>query len=298
MASFAFTGTGVAIITPFTPDDQVDTAALTRIVNHLISGRVDYIVALGTTGETATLEADEKIRVLETIFEAAANRIPVVLGIGGNHTAAVCKTVQQWTKRFPAAGVLSVSPYYNKPSQEGIYQHYRQVAAHTDLPVILYNVPPRTASHVTAETTLRIANDCPNVVATKEASGSLEQCMDILRQKPEGFELLSGDDLLTLPLIALGGKGVISVSANALPGPFSEMTRAALEGNWELARKIHYQIQPLVQLNFAEGNPTGVKTLMQALGLCGRETRMPLMPGSESLLLKMQAELAEIQAFG
>ncbi len=288
MDTFTLSGTGVALVTPFLPNGQVDFKGLKRAIKHVLDGGVEYIVALGTTGETATLEADERLEVLDTIFEETSGRAPIVLGIGGNHTTAVCRNAREWSDRYPAAAILSVSPYYNRPSQEGIYQHYKQIVDSVDLPLILYNVPPRTASNISPDTTLRLATDFSQIIGTKEASGSMDQCMDILRQKPDGFELVSGDDLLTLPLIALGTKGIISVSANALARSFSDMTRAALAGNWELARSLHYEMQPLIRLNFAEGNPVGVKTLMELLGICGRDVRMPLMMGSEALVAEMQ----------
>lgn len=278
-----FFGTGVAIVTPFTQDLQVDIPALRRVTENQIEGKVEYLVVLGTTGESATLTPEEKTLVIETIFDQTDGRIPIVLGAGGNDTASICKQVEKYTRTYEADGILSVSPYYNKPSQEGIYQHYKAVAGATDLPVILYNVPPRTSSNVSAETTLRLAHDCSNVVAMKEASGSLEQCMAIIRDKPEGFQLLSGDDVLSIPLISLGGEGTISVTANALPADFSEMVRAAMAGDYAKANEIFYRIFPLIQLNFREGNPVGVKTLMSILGLCENHVRLPLVKGSSEL---------------
>ncbi|MEZ4826361.1 MAG: 4-hydroxy-tetrahydrodipicolinate synthase [Bacteroidia bacterium] len=287
-----FSGTGVAVVTPFSSDHTLDEAALRRIINFLIEGRVEYLVVLGTTGESATLSSDEKKRVIDIFFEETDNRVPLVLGSGGNHTAEICKQVEYYTEKYRPAGILSVSPYYNKPSQEGIYQHYKAVAGSTDLPVILYNVPGRTSSNVLAPTTLRLAHDCSNVVAVKEASGNFEQFMEILREKPAGFQVLSGDDAISIPMISLGAEGTISVIANALPLEFSEMIRAALAGRYEEARAIHYRIFPFMQLIFREGNPVGIKVLMNMLGVCEADVRLPLVAGSAELRALMQSHLA------
>lgn len=287
-----FTGTGVAIVTPFDPQGAVAIPALRQIVHHLIEGQVEYLVVLGTTGESPTLSTSEQEQIIETVLAVNDKRVPIVLGIGGNHTREVCEKAAAWSHRFQPDGILSVSPYYNKPSQEGIYQHYRSIAAHTDLPIILYNVPSRTGSNISAETTLRLANDCANIVATKEASGNLEQVMEIIAHKPADFQVLSGDDLLALPLMSCGAKGVISVTANALPFQFSEMIRAALTGDYARAQELHYAILPLIQLNFAEGNPVGVKAMMHLQGLCEKVVRAPLMAASETLAAKMKKELA------
>jgi len=286
-----FSGTGVALITPFTEDLRVDIPALRTLTRNMIQGNIEYLVVLGTTGESATLSAEEQIQVIETIQEESAGQIPIVLGIGGNNTGDICKKVEAWTLRFKPQGILSVSPYYNKPSQEGIYQHYKAISSHTDLPIILYNVPGRTASNVLPHTCLRLAHDIPHIVAMKEASGNPEQVMDIIADRPEGFSVLSGDDLLVLPYVSLGGDGIISVSANALPGKFSEMVRASLSGDWGTAKKLHYEMLPLVKLNFAEGNPVGVKSLMELLGVCRREVRLPLVKGTEELLTRMRQAL-------
>ena len=276
-------GTGVALITPFDANGQVDLAALSRIVEHLIEGRAEYLVALGTTGETATLSPEEQDAVLRQIVETNRNRLPLVIGVGGNNTLAVVNKLKAREERYRPAGFLSVSPYYNKPSQEGIYQHYKAIAEATSLPVILYNVPGRTASNMLAETTLRLGRDFANIVAVKEASGNLEQCMAILAGKPDDFALISGDDALTLPLISLGASGVISVAANAFPAPFSEMVRKGLEGNFEEARKLHFRLLELMSLLFAEGNPVGVKALMEEMGLCRPDVRLPLVAASPAL---------------
>lgn len=289
-----FSGTGVAVVTPFNDDLSVDTEGLERIIRHLIQGQVEYLVILGTTGEVATLTHEERLLVIDTVYEANQGVLPIVLGAGGNNTASVCQTIQEYDARYQPSAILSVSPYYNKPSQEGLYAHYKQVAASTDLPIILYNVPPRTASNMSAETTLRLAHDISNIVGIKEASGDLEQCMTILKGSPSSFFLTSGDDLLTIPLVAMGGVGLISVSANALPAQFGQMVRKALAGNFGEARLIHNQIMSLVQLNFREGNPTGVKLMMEALGLCKSTVRLPLQRGSDKLLTQMKSELEKL----
>ncbi|MCB0836527.1 MAG: 4-hydroxy-tetrahydrodipicolinate synthase [Bacteroidia bacterium] len=291
-----FTGTGVAMVTPFTQDGDVDYAGLRNLTNHLIDGQVEYLVVLGTTGESATLSSEEKAKVIETILETNDKRIPVVLGAGGNNTAHVCKQVEDYTHLYKPAGILSVSPYYNKPTQEGIYQHYKAVAGSTDLPIILYNVPGRTSKNVFAETTLRLAHDVDNIIAVKEASGDLAQCMEIIAHKPEGFEVISGDDNLTVPMASIGADGVISVIGNALPLPFSSMTRAALDGDFAKAREIHYQIMDLMNLNFVENNPGGVKTMLSLLGVCGADVRLPLVKGSNDLSKKMEHALGKINA--
>ncbi|MEM6804793.1 MAG: 4-hydroxy-tetrahydrodipicolinate synthase [Bacteroidota bacterium] len=287
-----FSGTGVALITPFTEDLQIDIPALQKLTRDLIQGQVEYLVVLGTTGEAATLSPDEQIQVIECIQAENNGQLPIVLGIGGNNTQAICKKAEAWTQRFKPDAILSVSPYYNKPSQEGIYQHYKAITDYTDKDLILYNVPGRTASNVYAETCLRLAHEIPQVVAMKEASGKAEQVMQIIAGRPQGFSVLSGDDPMVLPYVALGADGIISVSANALPAKFSSMVRASLSGDWEKARKLHYEMMPLVKLNFAEGNPTGVKSLMYLLGKCNAEVRLPLVKGTEELLGQMRAELS------
>lgn len=283
----SLSGTGVAVVTPFDAAGAVDLAALRRIIDHLIAGGVEYLVALGTTGESVTLTADEQTQVIETFVAACADRIPLVLGAGGNDTRAVCAKVEAYTERYRPAAILSVSPAYNKPTQAGIYAHYHAVAESTALPVILYNVPGRTASNLSAETTLRLAHDLPNVIAVKEASGNFDQCMRIIAEAPEGFELVSGDDATTLPLMALGAKGVISVTANALPRDFSDMVRAALAHDYEQARALHYRLLSAMTLNFVEGNPAGVKQLMALHGLCTPQVRLPLLPASDDLRARM-----------
>jgi 4-hydroxy-tetrahydrodipicolinate synthase len=287
----SLTGTGVAVVTPFTVDGAVDFPALRSIIDHLITGGIEYLVALGTTGEVVTLSADEQTQVLETFVAACSDRIPWVLGIGGNDTRVVCDKVRAYSERYQPAAILSVSPAYNKPTQDGLFAHYQAVAQSTSLPVILYNVPGRTAANVAAETTLRLAHACANIVAIKEASGNFDQCMRIIAEAPEGFELISGDDATTLPLMALGAKGAISVTANALPRDFSDMVRATLAQDYALARALHYRLLPAMTLNFVEGNPAGVKQLMALMGLCSPQVRLPLVPASAALRNRMEALL-------
>lgn len=282
-------GTGVALITPFTSEGAVDIPALQRVVRHMIEGNVDYLVVLGTTGETATLSQEEKQAVIGTVIEANQDRLPIVLGVGGNNTQEVAKQMRAQQKQWDIQAFLSVSPYYNKPTQEGIYQHFAALAEASELPIILYNVPGRTASNMEAKTTLRLANDFENIVAIKEASGNLSQCMEILQEKPAGFHLVSGDDYLTVPLVALGASGVISVAANAFPLPFTSMVRQALDGDFAGARESHFTLLPLMNLNFAEGNPVGVKTLLEFQGICSNAVRLPLVAASASLKTEMKA---------
>lgn len=277
-----FRGTGIALVTPFTPNHEVDYPALKRLVNHCIDGGVDFLVALGTTAETATLTADEKQRVVAAVCEAAAGRVPVVQGVGGNDSAKVAAELKAGLRQG-ISGVLSVSPYYNKPTQEGIFQHFIHISASTDLPIILYNVPGRTGSNMAAETTLRIANEVPHAVAIKEASGNLEQAMTIVLGAPEGFDVLSGDDNLTLPLVACGAHGVISVSGQAFPKTFSQMVRDARAGTMDAAQVGHYAMLGFTQQLFAEGNPGGIKSALAHLGIINPALRLPLWPVSPQL---------------
>jgi len=268
-------GTGVAIITPFDSKGRVDATALSGIVKHLHDGKVDYIVALGTTGESATLSKDEKQLVMDTIVKANGNKLPLVLGIGGNNTQEVIENIKH-TNLKPYEAILSVAPYYNKPNQEGHYQHYKAVAASTKKDIILYNVPGRTGSNVTWETQVRIAKDCRNIVATKEASGNMEQIMKIIKNKPKDFMVISGDDNLTLPVIAAGGEGVISVVANAFPKDFSHMVRLCMKHKFDEAQKLHYKLVDITDALFADGSPGGVKFALSMLKKCGPAVRLPL----------------------
>ena len=277
-----FRGTGIALVTPFTPNHEVDYPALKRLVNHCIDGGVEFLVALGTTAETATLTADEKQRVVAAVCDAAAGRVLVVQGVGGNDSAKVAAELKAGLP-LGISGVLSVSPYYNKPTQEGIYRHFIHISAATDLPIILYNVPGRTGSNMAAETTLRIAHEVLHAVAIKEASGNLEQAMTIVLGAPEGFDVLSGDDNLTLPLVACGAHGVISVSGQAFPKTFSQMVRDARAGRMEAARDGHYAMLNFTQQLFAEGNPGGIKSALAHLGIINPALRLPLWPVSPQL---------------
>lgn len=277
-----FRGTGIALVTPFTPNHEVDYPALRRLVNHCIDGGVEFLVSLGTTAETATLTADEKQRVVAAVCDAAGGRVPVVQGVGGNDSAKVAAELKAGLP-LGISGVLSVSPYYNKPTQEGIYRHFIHISAATDLPIILYNVPGRTGSNMAAETTLRISHEVPHAVAIKEASGNLEQAMTIVLGAPEGFDVLSGDDNLTLPLVACGAHGVISVSGQAFPKTFSQMVRDARGGRMEAARDGHYAMLNFTQQLFAEGNPGGIKSALAHLGIINPALRLPLWPVSPQL---------------
>lgn len=275
-------GTGVAIVTPFDKKGEVDIAALRTIVKHLHQGKVDYIVVLGTTGETATLSKEEKKVVVKTVVEANGKKLPLVLGIGGNNTAEVVASIKDTNlKDFEA--ILSVAPYYNKPNQEGYYQHYKAISQATKEDIILYNVPGRTGSNVTWETQVRIAQDFRNIVATKEASGNMEQIMKIIKNKPKHFMVISGDDNLTLPIIAAGGVGVISVVAQAYPKQYSDMVRLCLEQKFEEAKKLHYSLIDITDQLFADGNPGGIKFALSLLKKCQPFVRLPLAEPSDKV---------------
>jgi len=268
-------GTGVAIVTPFQADGQVDYERLNGLINYLIDGGVDYIVSLGTTGESATLNSEERKNVWAFTAKAVKGRVTLVAGIGGNNTLEVVEQLKQFDPTGYDA-ILSASPHYNKPTQEGIYQHYKALAENTPLPVILYNVPSRTGSNISAETTVRLAHDFKNIIGIKEASGNFDQLNQIMRDKPEGFLVISGDDPITLPMIALGAVGVISVIGNALPKQTSEMVRLCLAGDFKAAQKIHSQLVDFTRLMFVEGSPAGIKTALKDLGVCGDTVRLPL----------------------
>lgn len=277
-----FRGLGVALVTPFLENGGVDMAGLQRLVEHNINNGTDYLVVQGTTGESVTLSKEEKKSVLDFIIEINNGRKPIVLGVGGNNTSEVVNTLKELdTKGID--GILSVSPYYNKPTQEGIFQHFKAISQSTEIPIILYNVPGRTSSNVLASTTVRIARELKNVVAVKEASGNLEQIMEIILHKPKGFLVLSGDDALTLPHIAAGGDGVISVVGNAFPKRFSKMVHAALDGDMVTARQYHYDLLEVIPMLFAEGNPAGIKRVLSTLGICKEHLRLPLLPVSKNL---------------
>ena len=270
-------GMGVAFITPFKADESVDYEAIVRLLDYQISNGTDFLVILATTAETPALSEEEKMKIRTLIVERVNNRIPIVLGFGGNNTKALVKQLKEDDLKGIDA-ILSVVPYYNKPSQEGIYQHFKAVAAASCKPVILYNVPGRTGVNMTAETTLRLAHDCENVIATKEASGDFTQIDDIIKNKPASFSVLSGDDGITYPLITLGAVGVISVIGNAFPREFSQMTRLALAGDSRNALTIHHRFAELFKLLFVDGNPAGVKAMMSMMGLIENKLRLPLVP--------------------
>jgi 4-hydroxy-tetrahydrodipicolinate synthase len=277
-----FEGTGVALVTPFTKENEVDFPALSRIVDAVIDGGVDYLVALGTTAETPTLTKNEKQAVLEHILQHNNKRVPVVVGIGDYNTQGLLDALQEYPLDG-VAGILSVVPYYNKPSQEGIYQHFKTLAEATDKPIILYNVPGRTVTNILPATVVRLAETYSNIVAIKEASGNLAQCMELVARVPSGFSVLSGDDNLVLAQAAIGMKGVISVAANCYTADFCAMVQHALSGSMEAARTLHYKLLPQINLLFAEGNPAGVKYVLHRQGLCDHILRLPLVPASPAL---------------
>ncbi len=277
MAQINLRGMGVALITPFNEDETIDFPALARLVEYQIQNGIDYLVVLGTTAETPTLTEEEKARVRSFVIEKVAGRVPIVMGLGGNNTRAIVDSLK--TQNFDGVdAILSVVPYYNKPSQEGIYQHYKAIAQATKLPVILYNVPGRTGVNMTAGTTLRLARDFDNIVAIKEASGNITQMDDIIKNKPADFMVISGDDGITFPLITLGAVGVISVIGNAFPREFSRMVRLALNGDYASALTIHHRFTELFSLLFVDGNPAGVKCLLHAMGYIENQLRLPLVP--------------------
>lgn len=286
-------GTGVALVTPFKADGSIDWTALSTLVEENIKGGVDYLVVQGTTGESPALTKQEKEKVLHHVQEINNKRLPIVYGMGGNDTKALCDALQALPSGIDA--LLSVAPYYNKPIQRGFIAHYKAVTESTDLPIILYNVPGRTGSNMTAETTLELA-ELPTVVAMKEASGNMDQIMELIRCKPANFLVLSGDDPITLPLIAAGADGVISVVANAFPKIFSDMVRASLNGEFEKARQLHYELLPITRLFFAEGNPGGVKIALEQNGWMEPHMRLPLVQVSEQLKKQITEETIRINS--
>jgi 4-hydroxy-tetrahydrodipicolinate synthase len=287
MANIVFKGTGVALVTPFKKDGSVDYPALEKLVNHVIRNGVDFLVALGTTAETPTLTNDEKQAILTAIVGYCGGRMPVVCGMGGNNTEELIHSLKTFDLNGVAA-ILSVAPYYNRPSQEGLYQHFKAVAAATNLPVILYNVPGRTGSNLLPATVLRLAADCENIIAIKEASGSIVQCMELLQSKPEGFTVLSGDDNLVMAQIAIGMDGVISVAANCFTKDFTDIINLSLAGKFDKARKIHYKLLNGIDLLFAEGNPPGVKAVLSNMGICENVLRLPMVPVSGATGMKIE----------
>ena len=289
-----FKGLGIALVTPFTQDGAVDYNSLHRLVQYQLDNGADFLCILATTGETPTLTADEKQKIKDMIVEQVGGRIPILMGCGGNNTAAVVRELQ--TGDFHGIdGILSVCPYYNKPSQEGLYQHFKAIAAATKLPVVLYNVPGRTGVNMKAETTVRLARDCKNIVAIKEASGNLEQVDEIIKNKPDTFDVISGDDSLTFPMISCGAVGVISVIGNALPKEFSKMIRLQMRGEYDPARKIHHRFIDLFSLLFVDGNPAGVKAMLHEMGYIENVLRLPLVPTRISTLQRMSEIMKELK---
>jgi 4-hydroxy-tetrahydrodipicolinate synthase len=288
-------GTGVALVTPFKENGAIDFEALQNLIKTVLEGGVQYLVTLGTTGEPPVLTEEEKREVLQCTYEAAGNKVPVVVGVGGNDTASVIEEMKSLPLEKSIA-VLSASPYYNKPSQEGIYQHYKALATASPRPLIIYNVPGRTGSNISAATTIRLALEVENIKGVKEASGNMIQCMHILRQRPDDFLVTSGDDHVTLPLIACGMDGVISVAANCFAKDFSSMVDAALNNNYELARTIQHKLLEGYDLLFAENNPAGVKAFLSEMGLIKNYLRLPLVPLSEPLLQKVRKYQQDLSA--
>lgn len=280
----------MAIVTPFKNDTSIDFAALGRIIDHVIKGGVNYIVAMGTTGEAPTLTRDEKQAILSYVTEAISGRVPLIAGIGGNNTQEIINCIKE-LDLTGVDGILSVAPYYNKPGQRGLLQHFKAIATCSPLPVIIYNVPGRTSSNISSETTLELAHECENIVGTKEASGDIAQIMRIIKGKPENFLVISGDDMLTIPIIASGGSGLISVLANAWPAECSEMVNHVLKNNFKQAREIHFRFLEIIELLFAEGNPAGIKAFMSVMNLCRNNLRLPLVPVSKTTQLKIQKVL-------
>ena len=284
----AFIGTGVALVTPFKKDFSVDTEALKRIVNYVIDGGVEYLVVLGTTAESATLSQEEKELVINTIVEANAGRLPLVLGVGGNNTLKVVEELK--TRDFSKfQAILSVSPYYNKPTQEGIYQHFKMVAEASPIPVIVYNVPGRTASNMLPETVIRLANDFKNIIGIKEAAGDIVQAMKLIQHKPKDFLVISGDDMITLPMVLAGGAGVISVIGEGYPKEFSEMVRLGLQRKVDEAYDLHYELMDSIDMIFEQGNPGGIKEIFKSLGLSENTVRLPLVNVNENLANRLDS---------
>lgn len=290
-----FTGTGVALVTPFRKQETIDFSKLESLINHILAEGADYIVALGTTSEAATLTETERHALQDFIVESVGGRCPVMLGLGGNNTLAVTDAIAN-TNFDGISGILSVAPYYNKPNQRGLAQHFKQIADASPVPVIIYNVPGRTGVNIMAETTLQLATECPNIIGIKEASGNIGQVMQILRSKPANFAVISGDDALTYPMITLGASGVISVMANALPKEMSSMVRYAMKGDIKKALPLHYRMLPLMNAIFEEGNPSGIKALLEIEGLIGNTLRMPLVKVSKGLYNKLSSLYDEFNA--
>ncbi|MFI5134478.1 MAG: 4-hydroxy-tetrahydrodipicolinate synthase [Chitinophagales bacterium] len=295
MMNQKFTGTGVALITPFGKDGAVDFSSLEKLIHFNIENGVNYFVVLGTTGESVTLSPQEKNEIWKFVAKISSGKIPLVAGIGGNNTMKIAEEMKQFSVSGYDA-ILSVSPYYNKPSQEGIYQHFMRLHDASPLPIIIYNVPGRTSSNISAETTLRLANASSKFIGVKEASGNFSQIMQIVKNKPTDFLVISGDDLITLPLMSFGVAGVISVVAQSFPKDFSSMVSAALKGDFEAAKKNHLKLLDFMELFFAEGSPSGVKAALSILGICENVLRLPLVPVSDSLYSKIKSAMKSIAA--
>lgn len=293
MANNKFRGLGIALITPFAKDGSIDFAALDRLIEYQIKGGADFLCIMGTTAETPTLSSDEKKMLKQHFVERVAGRVPLLMGCGGNNTVGVVHELEtsDWSG---IDGILSVCPYYNKPSQEGIYQHYSAIAKASPIPVVLYNVPGRTGVNMTAETTLRLARDFENIVAVKEASGNISQMDDIIKNKPANFDVISGDDGITFPLITLGAVGVISVIGNALPSEFSRMVRLALKGEYNTSLSIHHKFTELFKLLFVDGNPAGVKAMLSEMGMIENVLRLPLVPTRLTTMEKISSIVREL----
>ena len=289
-----FNGLGIALVTPFKQNGQVDYDALLRLVNYQLEGGADFFCILATTGETPTLTPEERLTIKNLVVDEVKARVPILMGCGGNNTAAIVNELREGDLKG-VDGILSVCPYYNKPSQEGLYQHFKAIAAATSLPVVLYNVPGRTGVNMQAATTVRLATDCANIVAIKEASGNLEQVDEIIKHKPQTFDVLSGDDALTFPMISCGAVGVISVIGNALPREFSKMIRLQLRGEYDAARKIHHSFTDLFSLLFVDGNPAGVKAMLHEMGFIENVLRLPLVPTRISTLQRMSEILKQLK---
>jgi len=288
-----FHGTGVAMVTPFNTDGSVDYQGLEHLINHLVNGGIDYLVSLGTTGETATLSKDEKKKVWEFTAEINNGRLPLVAGIGGNNTLSIAQEIKDFESNGYSA-ILSVSPYYNKPTQEGIYQHYKYLSEASALPIILYNVPGRTSSNMSPETTCRLAHDFKNLIGIKDAAGNFDQFNQIMRDKPADFMLISGDDPVALPMMSIGAVGVISVIGNALPKQLSDMIRLCLNGEFTKATPAHLSLLEFTRLCFAEGNPAGVKAALKQLGICDDTVRLPLIKASTNLNALIAEQLKQL----
>jgi 4-hydroxy-tetrahydrodipicolinate synthase len=288
-----FKGTGVAIVTPFKNDTSIDFAALGRVIDHIIKGGVNYIVAMGTTGESVTLTKDEKKALISYVVEAVDNRVPVVTGIGGNSTQEVINCIR-YANLTGVDGILSVAPYYNRPTQKGLFEHFKAIATCSPLPVIIYNVPGRTCCNISSDTCLELAHECENIVAVKEASGDISQIMKIIKGKPENFNVISGDDMMTISIIAAGGSGVISVLANAFPEQTSELVNHSIKNNFKSARELQFRFLEMIELLFIEGNPSGVKAMLNIINLCQNNLRLPLVPVSRTIYTRIQKAIEEV----